>query len=136
MSSPPFIAAPFTPVPTPLVDRANRLMSVRANPGFLDVLSLSQELVQETIDATTTYPGWDPQVIVVLKVRQQIAQEHHDRLIGKINEAIQAGIDAMRVQLDSLPAKSAEEAVDHGDFVRQKVLENFEAMDGRIPGSY
>lgn len=132
----PMVAAPFIPVTTPTVERANRLLSVRVHPGFLDVLSLSEEIIQEAVETCSGYPGWDPQVMVVLKVRMQVAKEHHLRLIGKINDAIQVGIAEGRTESSSLPTKTAEESVDQGDLVRQEVLKRFEENDNRMAGSY
>lgn len=128
--------SPFVPTTTPAMERANRLISLRANPGFFDLLRLSQELVDSTTAILVDYGGWDAQQITVLKVRAQAAKEHHDLLLAKINEAIQLGISEGREVNSTLPAKSAEEAVEQGDYVRQKVLQHFEAEDGRLPGSY
>src|SRR3981189_3554609 len=98
----PMVAAPFVPTMTPAMARANRLMSIRVHPGFLDVLSLSQEIIQEAVKACSGYPGWDSPAMVVLKVRMQVAEEHHQGLLGKIQEAIQDGIAEGRTQAASL----------------------------------
>lgn len=132
----PMVAAPFAPSTTPTIERANRLMGLRVHPGFLDLVSLSQEIIQEAVDTCSSYPGWDPQVMVVLKVRMQVAKEHHERLLGKINETIQNGITEGRALISSLPAKTADEIVDQGDYVRQEVLKHFEEEDQRVAGSY
>ncbi len=129
-------SSPFEQTTTPAIERANRLMSLRTHPGFLDLIRISQEMVKAAADVCADYPGWDAQQIVVLKVRMQAAKEHHELLLAKINEAIREGIEEATARAASLPAKTAEEAVDHGDYVRQRVLEKFEEMDGRVPGSY
>jgi exosome complex RNA-binding protein Csl4 len=131
MSSQPFVATT-----TPTIETANRLISLRSHPGYLDMLRIAQELVQNAADVCADFPGWDPQQIVVLKVRMQTAKEFKDLLIAKINEAIRAGVDEARAQISSMPNKTVEDAVDQGDFVRQKVLENFEEQDNRSAGSY
>jgi|ERR1700676_499676 len=128
--------APFIPTTTPAIERANRLISLRTHPGFLDLLRLSQELVQSAADICADFPGWDAQQIVVLKVRMQAAKEHHALLIAKIQDAIQQGLDEGREQSSTLPAKSAEDSMDQGDFVRQKMLERFEEFDSRPAGSF
>lgn len=127
-------AAPFIPTTTPAIERANRLISVRSNPGFLDILRISQEIVDSATKILIQYPGWDPQQITVLKVRAQAATEHHEMLLAKINEAIRDGVAEGTAQ--SLPEKSADDAVDQGDYVRQQVLQRFEEQDGRLAGSY
>lgn len=132
----PMVAAPFVPTATPAMERANRLMSVRTNPGFSEILRISQTLVDTAAAISIDYPGWDAQQITVLKCRAQAAKEHHTLLFSMINQAIQDGIEEGRALVSSLPAQSAEESVDQGDFVRQKVLENFDEMDGRAAGSY
>jgi hypothetical protein len=106
------------------------------HPGFLDVLSLSQEIIQEAVKTCSGYPGWDPQVMVVLKVRMQVAEEHHQRLLGKIHEAIQDGIAEGRTQSASLAETTVEDSVDQGDYVRQEMLKKFEENDNRMAGSY
>jgi len=127
---------PFVPNTTPAIERANRLISLRTHPGFLDVLRISQELVQSAADQCADYPGWDPQQIVVLKVRMQCAKEHHALLIARINEAIYQGIEEGKAQAANLPSQTPEEAVDRGDFVRQRMLQQFNEMDNRPAGSY
>ena len=127
---------PFVQTTTPAIDRANRLISVRANPGFLDIMRISLDLIQNAVETCSGYPGWDPQQMVVLKIRMQTAKEHHEMLFAKIQEAIRDGIEESRAQVSSLPAKTAAEAVDQGDFVRQKVLESFEQYDSRPAGSF
>src|SRR5271154_3505234 len=129
--------SPFVATTTPAIERANRLLGLRAHPGFADLLRLSQELVQSAADICADYPGWDSQQIVVLKVRMQCAKEHHTMLLAKINEAILAGI-AEQAAAQNLPKKSAADAMDQGDLVRQEVLTHFAGMDedNRPAGSY
>lgn len=132
-------SSPFVPTTTPTIERANRLISLRAHPGFRDALRIIQDLVQEASDKVAEYPGWDPQVIVILKVRLQEAKELHGAFLYKINEAIQDGVNEARIQTASVPAeaaKSADDAVDQGDYVRMQVLQQFEENDLRVAGSY
>jgi hypothetical protein len=128
--------APFVPTTTPAIERANRLMSLRAHPGFLDVIRISQELVQSAIETCIDYPGWDKDQITVLKVRMQAAKEHHVLLLSKIEEAVQAGIAEGKALSTMLPPKTAEESIDQSDYVRQEMLKRFEEQDQRIAGSY
>ena len=134
----PLIAAPFIPAMTPAMERANRLISVRSHPGSLDILRVSQEIVDTATKTLVQYPGWDPQQVMVLKVRAQAADEHHALLIAKINDAILEGIKEGREQsaVASVSEKTAEESVDQGDFVRQELLKRFEETDMRTAGSY
>ena len=111
-------------------------MSLRAHPGFPDALRIIQEMIQEASDASAEYPGWDTQQMVVLKVRHQATKELGQAFLVRISNAIQAGIDEGRAMSESLPAKTAEEALDQGDYVRRKMLEHFDEVDGRLPGSY
>lgn len=128
--------SPFVSTTTPSIERANRLMSLKAHPGFLDVLRISQDLVDTTTAQLVDFGGWDDKQITVLKVRAQAAKEHHALLIFKIQEAIQSGLDEMKSLINDLPVKSAEEIVDQGDYVRQQVLQKFDEQDMRAAGSY
>lgn len=127
------------PIPsssTPAIDRANRLMSARSNPGFQDIIHISLALVKEAADISIDYPGWDPMQIAALKNRAQGSKAHHDELLRRIQAAIQDGITEGRVLRDTLPNVSAEQALETGDFVRQEVLKKFEETDNRPAGSY
>jgi hypothetical protein len=129
-------ASPFVATTTAAIERANRLMGVRAHPGFLDIIRIEQELIQEAVDACIDYAGWDQQMIMLLKVQMQIAKQHHKTLLYRINQAIEQGVAEAKEQVDNLPQKTAAEAVDQGDLVRQQVLERFEEFDSRPGGSY
>lgn len=126
---------PFVTTTTPTIERANRLMSLRANPGFLDLLRIAQEIEKEAADYCADYPGWDAQQIVILKVRMQVAKEFREALLGRVNRAIEDGIAESR-QNPAMSAQTAEDAINHGDFVRQRVLETFSENDLRAAGSY
>ena len=127
---------PFVPTTTVNIERANRLMSLKANPGWWDLIKLSQELVDGAQSTSTDFGGWDPQQIIMLKCRAQAAKEHHQLLLARINDAIQSGIDEARSTFSTLPVKTAEEIVEQGDLVRQEVLKRFEDMVNRVAGSY
>jgi hypothetical protein len=127
---------PFPQTTTPAIERANRLISLKSHPGFLDLLGLSRELVQSSIDQCSDYPGWDTMQIVVLKVRMQAAKEHHELLIAKVLEAIRTGVDEQMALAATLPTKTVSEVLEHGDFTRQEVLKKFDELDSRPAGSY
>jgi hypothetical protein len=128
-------STPFQPTTTPGIERANRLISVRTNPGYLDIIRISQELVDSATAISVDFGGWDPQQVVVLKCRAQAAKEHHACLFARINEAIREGVAEQASS--TMPAKTAADAVDQGDFVRQEVLTKFDEMDESRPaGSY
>ena len=129
---------PFVAVTTPTIERANRLMSLRAHPGFLDLIRIIDDLLAAAREKTDTYPGWDTQIMVVLKVRQQVAAEIKPAIISSINDCIEAGIAEAREQLEAakIPVQSVADSIEQGDLVRQQVLQSFEEMDSRVPGSY
>ena len=133
-------AVPFVAVTTPTIERANRLMHVQTLPGFLDIIRISQELVKDADDACADYGGWDPQQIVVLKVRMQAAREHHALLLKKIKDAIEAGILEQKAAMESAKPTPEEirSAIEQGDLVRQAVLTKFDQKDAeqRTAGSY
>jgi nucleoid DNA-binding protein len=133
-------AVPFIAITTPTIERANRLMHVQTLPGFLDIIRISQELVKDADDACADYGGWDPQQIVVLKVRMQAAREHHALLLKKIKDAIEAGILEQKAAMESAKPTPEEirSAIEQGDLVRQAVLTKFDQKDAeqRTAGSY
>ena len=133
-------AVPFVAITTPTIERANRLMHVQTLPGFLDIIRISQELVKDADTACADYGGWDPQQIVVLKVRMQAAREHHALLLKKIKDAIEAGILEQKAAMESAKPTPEElrSAIEQGDLVRQAVLTKFDQKDAeqRTAGSY
>ena len=134
MSEPDF--TPFVPTTTPTIERANRLMGVRTHPGFLEIIRISLAIVETAQAQSTDFGGWDPQQIVMLKVRSQAAKEHHALLLSKINEAIEAGQAEAREFAAKFAPKTPVEIGEQGDFVRAKVLERFDELDNRVAGSY
>lgn len=130
------VLQPFAITTTPVVERANRLLSVKSNPGFIDILRISQQLVDEAAAASIDYPGWDSQQITVLKCRAQAAKEHHQQLIRRIMAAISDGLEAAKTDLATLPAKTPAEILEQGDLVRQEFLKKADELDSRVPGSY
>ena len=127
--------SPFEPTTTPTIERANRLISVRSNPGFLDILRISQALVDSAAAVLVDYGGWDKDQIAVRKARAQAAKEHHNMLLGGINDAIREGVEEGRAQIQAQP-KTATDTLEQGDYVRQKTLERFDDMDTRPAGSF
>lgn len=127
---------PFVIETTSNISRANRLLSLKSNPGFIDLMRLSQELVDDATATSIDYPGWDPQQITVLKCRAQAAKEFHKMLIQKIQAAIQKGLEEQSALIDQLPEKSAREVLDQGDLARQEFLKKAAEMDNRPAGSY
>ena len=130
------MSEPFVPTTTPNIERANRLLGLRSHPGFMDLLRLSLEIVQSAADFCADFGGWDAQQIVVLKVRMQAAKEHHELLIAKMQDAIRAGVEEDSMRRSSMPAKSPEDVLAQGDYVRQEVLTKFDEMDSRAAGSF
>jgi hypothetical protein len=120
-----------------VIDRANRLMSLRSNPGYPDAWQISKQMADDAGRISITYPGWDPQQIIVLKVRAQAALEHHEAYFANIQAAIREGIQAQATAAN-LHEKTPGEVLETGDYVRQEVLTRFAEMDtdGRLPGTY
>jgi hypothetical protein len=131
------MSAPSVQTPTSAIERANRLMSLRANPGFRDAFLISEEIVNTLTATAIDYPGWDMQQLMVLKSRAQAAKEHHDLLFAKIQEAISEGIQAQAAQ-GNQAEKTPIEILEQGDYVRQAVLTRFKDLDNenRPAGSY
>jgi hypothetical protein len=133
-------AVPFVATTTPSIERANRLLHLQTMPGYLDVLRISLDLVKEATDTCADYGGWDPQQIMVLKVRMQAAREHHALLLKKIRDAIESGILEQKAAMEAAKATPEEirASIEQGDLVRQAVLTKFDQKDAeqRVAGSY
>jgi predicted GTPase len=131
------MSATFEPISTPAIERAQRLMSVRANQGFRDIIQISLEIVNSLTAIATDYPGWDKDQLMVLNVRAKTAKEHHELLFARIQDAIRTGVQEQAAHTN-LTDKSVTEVLETGDFVRQEVLTRFSEMDfdGRLPGTY
>lgn len=144
---------PVPPVPmvvpaetSPTIERANRLMNLKAHPGFPDLVRLSQDLCEKAAKDCAEFPGWDPLQITMLKVRMQVALEYHQIFFARIKEAIEDGIAEARVRdqalLEHATSESdriaiAADALNRSDQVRMKVLEQFSHQDEmRVAGSY
>lgn len=119
------------------INRANRLLSLKSNPGFADAWRISKDLADEAGRISITYPGWDPNQMIVLKARAQAALEYHELFFAKIKEAINDGVQEQAAQAN-LPEKTPAEILEQGDYVRQEVLAHFSDMDSenRPAGSY
>jgi hypothetical protein len=128
---------PLEPTASYNIERANRLMALRVHPGFQDLVRISQAMADEAGRISITYPGWDPNQLMVLKARAQAALEHHELLFAKISEAIREGVEEQAASAN-LPDKSVREVLETGDLVRQEVLTKFSDLDqeSRLPGSY
>lgn len=135
------VALPFVPVTTPTIERGNRLLAIRQHPGFNDLIRIGQDLVQEAMEQSRDFGGWDPQQIAILKARHQAAYEYHVRFLARIQAYIEQAITEVRAAQNENPKAepTAQEILDNGDFVRQEMLKRFEQMDkedNRPAGSY
>lgn len=134
-------AVPYVPITTPTIERGNRLLAIRQHPGFNDLIRIGQDLVQEAMEQSRDFGGWDPQQIAILKVRHQAAFEYHTRLLARMQSYIEQAITEVRAAQNENPKAepTAQEILDNGDFVRQEMLKRFEQMDqvdNRPAGSY
>ena len=133
----PTYESPFVSTTTPTIERANRLIAVRAHPGFLDIVRISAEIRDEATAQLVDFGGWDHTQIAILKARAQAAKEHHNLLLQKIQSYIQDGLNEAQALTEGELDRSASELLDSGDHVRRIVLQKFEEADAaRIPGSY
>ena len=78
-------------MPSPNQELANRLSVLKASPGWNDLLRLSQELVDRTVQNVQSYNGWDPHQVILLVARMQAAKQHHDMLFGQITSLVDEG---------------------------------------------
>ncbi len=71
-----------------VVALANRMLALKASPGFHDLRLLAEMLEREAAVAARDFPGFDPQEIVTLKVQSQTAHKVLAELFGRIDAAI------------------------------------------------
>lgn len=71
-----------------VVALANRMLALKNSPGFHDLRLLVGMLEKEASETSRDYPGWDPQQIVILKVRAQVAHEMAMEIFARIEGAI------------------------------------------------
>lgn len=135
---------PYVPETTPTIERANRLMSLKQNVGFPELVRISQELAMQVVRSALQFQGWDLMRIAMMKTAAQAAQEHHDALLATIDACIEQGVlEAEEKMAAAQYQKTPEEVVEQSDRVRRQVLERFSQMDqerdadpARIAGSY
>jgi len=119
------------------IDKANRLHSLRAHPGFNDLVALSEETVRIAERELVEFAGWDKDELVARSIAFRAAKKSHERLFMGIMRTIQEGIEEAAILRGSEDPYSRE-AVEMADELRLKVLQHAEATnyETRIPGSY
>jgi predicted metallo-beta-lactamase superfamily hydrolase len=129
---------PFVARATPAMDRAQRLLSLRTHPGFLDLIRMSQDMAERAAVAERSYPGWDKDVIVALHCHTKAAYEHHEAWLAAIQTAIEQGESEARElqEQNNLPEKSDQETIEESDMLRINLLRKFEDFETRAGGSY
>jgi hypothetical protein len=120
---------PFVPRTTEVIEKANRLMALRENPGYNDLFRISTVLVEEATANLIDYGGWDKDQIAVLKARAQAAKEHHQALFARMFEAISAGVNEARGVVND------REKVEQSDQLRAAALSTYDS-DMRVAGSH
>jgi hypothetical protein len=143
-SAVPLSVQAFEPTTTPVMERANRLAAVRSHAGFLEILRILQDIEKLATDQALNYEGWDTLQIALRAASMRTAQQVRLQLLSRIQDAIDEGVaDASRqVEMATLAAKTQNEVVEQGDYVRSQVLDTFAALDEktddpmRIAGSY
>lgn len=136
--------SPFVPTTTPDMERANRLMSLKSHPGFLDLVRISHDLAESVIQQMLAFQGWDLMQIATVRAAAQGANEHHRGLFAAIDALIEKGTaEAMEQIANAQMQKTPQEIIEQSDHVRRTVLQKFAQMDDnqqgdptRIPGSY
>lgn len=129
------VARPLPITSTVAIDRGNRLLSLRNHPGFLDLIRISLDLVQEAGEAEKRFDGWDPMQIIARRERVKGAELHHQALFQRLQEAINEGyLEAQN--LSTGVQKSAAEVIEQHDYMRQRVLQQMGDFESRVAGSY
>jgi len=116
---------PFEPRTTLAVDRANRLHSLIAHPGWNDMVALSEQTVKIAEDALVNFEGWDRDELVARSIAFRAAKKSHQRLFNGIQQAVQAGVEEAAVLMDSEDPFSRATA-DMADDLRVRILQHEE----------
>lgn len=126
---------PFAAPVTPGIERANRLMAIKAMPGYVEIMRISVGLVKMATDQLVEFPGWDEKQIAVLKARAQAATEHHKLLFSSVDDAIRDGVTEASEKKD-LHSNESKAILNESDRVRAEVLAHTPEEDMRVAGSY
>jgi hypothetical protein len=132
---------PFEARTTLTIDKANRLIALRAHPGFNDLVALSEQTVKLAEDALVGYEGWDRDELNARSIAFRAAKKSHEMLFGRMAHAIQEGIEEAAAVRDANATSGdpySRDAADMADELRAKVLQHIDETryDTRIPGTY
>lgn len=130
---------PYEATTTMSIDIANRLYSLRAHPGFNDLVRLSERTVKVAEDAFVMYEGWDKDELNARSIAFRSARRFHEMLWGLMENTIQNGIAESRQAQEavSLEDPYGEEAANMADHLRVAVLKRTdESYDSRVSGTY
>lgn len=98
----------------------NRLSALRSSPGWNDLLTISKELVDQTVQNVEDYEGWDPEQLTILVARMQAAKQHHKTLFGHIMTVINEGLAQ---EMDQVNSQQTEEQIKEADRLREAMME-------------
>jgi hypothetical protein len=130
---------PFEQRTTLTIDKANRLIALKAHPGFNDLVALSEQTVKLAEEALVGYEGWDRDELNARSIAFRAAKRSHEMLFGRMAHAIQQGIEEAAAVRDSgAPGDFSAEAADMADQLRVRVLQHMDETkyETRIPGTY
>ena len=77
-----------TPQQQAIIDRGRRLIDLRQSPGFHDLVTISEKLIEEAQRNVCEYRGKDSEELLSLQKELLGHISHHDRLIEVITETI------------------------------------------------
>lgn len=122
----------------PVIERANRLMTLRGDPGWPVLMDILNGLVKVVTDAAIDFGGWDAQQIIVLKGRAQGAKALAEQLLIQVNEAINLGIHLAQVAEGFAPTSATAEQSDNlrNAFFALGESEGRIESESRVAGSF
>jgi hypothetical protein len=115
---------PLTPQQQAILDRGRRLMDLRGQPGFSDLLTISEKLAQEAETQMLRYEGWDKDQLLGLQKRADGARGHHQRLLAVMEETMQIAADYSLTREYHEPEKTLSE--EERDQMRESFLAGVE----------
>lgn len=129
---------PFEARTTLSIDMANRLFALRGQPGFIDLIRLSEETVKVAEDAFVNFDGWDKDELAARSIAFKAARRFHQMLWSRVESVIQGGIEeARQARQEAVDDPFGKDAADMADNLRVAVLERQSDMyDTRVSGTY
>lgn len=83
----------LTPQQIAIIERGRRLIDLRQCPGYVDLVRISEKLIEKATEDLISYDGWDKEQAWALQVKANAAKSHHEALLTAIEETVRIAIN-------------------------------------------